>query len=466
MAKKRVAVEERTLPSDLAAEKAILGSCLINPAAFDRAGLQGRHFYRHAHRLIWDSMRELNERGTGIDLLTLKAQLTKHAHLDEAGGPAYLAMLTDGIPRSSNVAHYAGIVRDLANLRGVIGAANAMLDDAYLAELPATEIVASADRAIIELQRGADVGALSDVRQAPDRLYPFLEDRVKHRGQVTGITSGFASIDELTLGWQGGDLIVVGARPSIGKSVWAMNVAVAAASGQKVVAVFSLEMSREQLETRLLAQLSQVHIGRIRGGHIDEADWPRLSDAMGKLGELPLFIDDGSGRNFWEIRAACRRLRAEQGLDLVIVDYVQLMPGTLDQRTATRTAEITDISRRLKVLAGELRVPIILLSQLNRGADGRGDSRPRLQDLRESGSLEQDADLVCFLHRRHHLEDGTTNFIIEKARNGPGGTVDLSIWRDLQTFTDGPTAVPEPTPVEGEAPEKRKRPRKFWSRAK
>lgn len=297
---------------------------------------------------------------------------------------------------------------------------------------------------------------MQSLRTSAPALYTDLEWRVAHKGELTGIDTGYPSINELTLGWQHGDLIVIGARPSIGKTTFVLNSAVHAATAGKRVAVFSLEMRRIQLEYRIVAQLSQIPLSRILGGHIGDVDYPHISHALGLMAELPLEIDDRSGQNFWDVRGACRRLKAEGGLDAVIVDYVQLMPGSLERRGATRNEEITDISRRFKVLADELEVPIILLSQLTRENEKRTDPRPKLSDLRESGALEQDADIVAFLHRKNHREGGVTNFIIEKQRNGPTGTVNLTLVRDVTTFLDGGEEPVEPKP-EPEPTKKRER---------
>lgn len=442
----------RTLPHNLEAEKAVLGGIIINNAQYVQSVtlLRAGHFFRRAHASIFLAIgRLLDEQKRDVDLLTLKDELTRVGELDECGGPAYISSLTDGVPRSSNVGHYARIVLEKAQLRAVIKLGNVMLTDAYDAEQPSTTIINAADKAIVDLQRGVNEGRLVDLRQSHAGLYEDLEWREQHRGQLIGVDTGFASINELTLGWQPGELIVLAARPSVGKTAFMLHTALSVALQSKMtVGVFSLEMLRRQLEYRMLASRSGIPLSRLQGGYLGEVDYEKLSAAMADLSQAPIFIDDRGGQTVLDIRAECRRLRAEHGLGLVIIDYVQLIPGTIDRRGATRTEEVTDISRRLKLLTNEVQAPILLLSQLSRAGEKEG-RRPRLSDLRESGSLEQDADKVVFLHRRHHLESGVTNVIFEKDRNGPGGVLNVTFDRDRQQFTDGgeepkPEAKPEP----------------------
>lgn len=449
------------LPHSLEAEKATLGAALISTTAADYIAdhLTPSAYFRRVHQLLFTSIRALRDAGTAIDLVTLKEHLTQAGKLEDIGGPVYLAALVDG-GTSRNVAHYAGILRDLQVKRALVRHANETIDLVAEAAHSSSAILTDADRRLMELQAGHIEGRMLSLQQTAPALHADLEWRVAHKGELTGVETGYASINELTLGWQAGDLIVIGARPSIGKTTLAVNSAVAAARAGKRVAIFSLEMRRQQLEYRILAQLSQVPLSRILGGHLGDPDYARISTAMCEMSELGIEIDDRGGQTAWEVRSACRRLKAEQGLDMVVLDYVQLMTGTLERRGASRNDEITDISRRLKVLADEVGVPILLLSQLSRENEKRADPRPKLSDLRESGALEQDADLVCFLHRKNHREGGVTNFIIEKQRNGATGTVNLTLDRDVTTFLDGGEEPPEP-PKE---PAKRK-PRPYAARS-
>jgi replicative DNA helicase len=454
---------ERTLPHNLEAERSVLGSILMHDDSYVHASryVTSASFFRVAHRRIYESMSRLLERpGGSADLITVKEDLGKRGELDDVGGPAYIASLTDGVPRSLNIAEYARIVAEKALLRAIIYAANKMLTDAYAAEDPASEILNQADQAVVQLQHGASTGRMQSLAASSGDLLERLEYRVSRQGQLTGVDVGFDSINQLTLGWQPGELIVIAARPSIGKTAFTLNTAMAAALSKRPddsarhVAIFSLEMRRQQLEDRMLSSLSGVPATAIMGGWIYDPQWEPLTQAIGTLHELQIHIDDASRRSAWDIRSECRRLRTEHGLDLVIVDYIQLMTGTLSRKGATRNEEVTDISRTLKVLSDELSVPIIVLSQLNRGAEGRPDPRPKLTDLRESGALEQDADIVAFLHRRHHRESGLTEFILEKQRNGSGGTCNLTFDRDIQRFADAGIPPAESPPPEPTAEEK------------
>lgn len=449
---------DRTLPHNIEAERSLLGAVLINNAVFEKARqhVGPRDFFRRAHMLIFGAFVTLiDEQKRDVDLVTLKEELGRLGELDECGGPAYIAALTDGVPRTSNVASYAQIVREQSRLRQIIKAGNEMMAAGYDAEESSADIVTAADKAIIALQRG-HAGELRDLRETSQALYADIEFREQHKGQLVGVDTGFASINDLTLGWEAGELIVLAARPSIGKSAFMLHTAIAVARTGKTVGIFSLEMQRRQLERRLLASLSGLSAERLKSGYLGETDYEKLAPAMAEMAALPIYIDDRSAQNVYDIRAACRLMKIDHGLDFVVIDYVQLMAGALERRGATRTEEVTHISRGLKVLTGELEVPIFLLSQLNRGADNRADPRPKLSDLRESGSLEQDADKVVFLHRKHHRESGVTNVIIDKDRNGPGGTVNVTFNRDNQTFMDG-GEEPTPAPAAEEKPKRKKR---------
>lgn len=430
---------DRALPHNLEAEKAVLGAVLINNAAFEPAlaVLRPVHFYRKVHGTIFAAMAVvIEERKSELDFVTLCEELRRKGELDEVGGQAYIAALTDGLPHATNVPHYAGIVREKAILRGIIKAGSEILSAAYEATESPAAILNTADRAFLDLARTGDRRGLVRLRAAS--IFEDLEKRVASKGQLWGLDTGFASINEQTMGWQPGDLIILAARTSVGKTALALNSAVAAAKAGKHVAIFSLEMRQAQLEYRILSALSGVPIVKMLTGYLSDADYAQIATALGVYDTLPIDVNDRAGQSASDMRMACRRLKAEDGLDLVIIDYIQLMPGQLDRRGVTRNEELTDISRRLKALAGELEVPAIVLSQLK-----RQEGRPQLSDLRESGSLEQAADLVCFLHRKNHKEGGLTNFIIEKARNGPTGTVNLTLDRDTTTFTDGGEETPD-----------------------
>jgi replicative DNA helicase len=459
-------IDLRVLPQSIDAEKALLGAMIINNAIIDQVLplIGADHFFRHAHQIIFKAIITIAlERHAAVDLVMLKDELVLLGELDECGGPAYISMLTDGVPRSTNAPYYAGIVREKALLRRAITIGNTMVSAAYHDDAVSANVIRDADLAIINLQRGAVSGRMRNLRDSAGEVYGIIEHHVEHRGELLGVDTGFPSINELTFGWQSGDLVVIAARPSIGKTAFVLNSVIAASRAGKRAVIFSLEMRRRQLEYRVLSQLSGVPLTRIMSGYLGEQDYERIGLATGAMAELDIEIDDSAAMTAWDVRSACRRLKAERGLDLVVIDYVQLMRGTLERRGASRSDEVGDISRRLKILADEVSVPVLLLSQLNRGADNRSDKRPQLTDLRESGALEQDADIVAFLHRKHHRESGTTNFIIEKQRNGPTGTVNLTIARETQTFTDGGDDPPEPEKP-AEEKEKKPRPPRGWKR--
>jgi replicative DNA helicase len=444
---------ERTLPHNLEAERSVLGAILVHNDAYEAAShvVKADDFFRDAHRRIFTAIAHLvDELRVDVDFVTLKEELLRRGDLDEVGGPAYISSLADGVPRATNVRYYAGIVKEKATLRALIYAANKMLTDAYAAEDSAGDILARSDRAMLDVQNAHVSTRMSNVAESTTDLFKDFEHRVEHRGQLTGVDTGFASINELTFGWQPGDLIVVAARPSIGKTTFVMNTAVAGARTGKRVAFFSLEMRRRQLEYRVMSSLSGVACTRLLSGFVGSQDYPKISQAFETLSRLPVAIDDRARQTVQDIRGACRRLKAEGGLDLVVVDYVQLMPGTLQRKGATRNEELTDISRRMKVLADEIASPILMLSQLRRLEARR---RPQLEDLRESGALEQDSDIVAFLHRSDHRAGGPTEFILAKQRNGPTGSVKLLFERDTLTFTDaGPDLDEEKPPEQPEMP--------------
>lgn len=449
---------ERVLPHNLEAERAVLGAILIQPEIHDVVApvITSAAFFRDAHRRIFQGLTTLRDRQVEIDLVTLRDEMERRGELDEVGGPTYLAALVDAIPHASSARAYAEIVADKALLRNVIQKGNTIVGRAYEADEPAVDILKWSEQQLCDLTSGRG-GALVDLRHTAAALSADLAMRVERRGQVTGVDTGFDSINALTLGWQPGDLVVLAARPSIGKTTFVINSATAAARAGRRVAIFSLEMRREQLEYRMLSSLSGVGLTRMLHGALGQLDYAKISDAMEVLTELPVWIDDTASRTVWDIRAACRELRSHPGLDLVVIDYIQLMQGSSERRNATRQEEVADISRRLKILAGELNVPILVLSQLSRAGEGRSDPRPKLSDLRESGALEQDADIVGFLHRKDHRAGGVTSFIMEKQRNGATGAVNLTLDRDLVMFTDGgdePAPDPDPPakPVRAKAP--------------
>ncbi len=438
------AIAERTVPHNLEAERSVLGAILLHNDAFSLATevIDSADFFRDAHRRIFDKMVKLGERGEAIDLVTLKEELGRSGEIDEVGGPAYIASLVDGVPRSTNVEHYARIIKEKATLRHLIFSANKIVATAYEGEEDADVILDRAEQAIFAIADDQVRDGFVPLRNLAQASLETIE-KLHARGElITGVPTGFADLDELTSGLQPADLIIVAARPSMGKTSLVLNIAEhVGTKTDRSVGIFSLEMSKEQLFLRLLTAEARIDAHRLRRGFLGEADWGRLSRAIGTLSEAKIFIDDAPASGVLEMRAKCRRLAAEHGLHLVIVDYIQLMQGR--GRFENRTLELASISRALKGLAKELRVPIVVLSQLSRAPEARSGHRPQLSDLRESGALEQDADVVVFIYREDQYAEkgappsenqGVAELIIGKQRNGPTGVVRLAFIREYTRF--------------------------------
>jgi replicative DNA helicase len=436
---------ERTLPHNLEAEKSVLGAILVNNEAFNHAAelIDARDFFRDAHRRIFDKMVILSERGDAIDLVTLKEELARVGELESVGGPAYVASLADGVPRSANVEHYARIVKEKATLRNLIFSANRILANAYQAEDDPDTILDGAEKAIFEIAQDRARSGFTPLRDLVHSSFATIEKLQQHKGMVTGVPTGFVDLDEMTSGLQRSDLVLVAARPSMGKTSFVLNIAqhVGIQTGL-TVGFFSLEMSKEQLFMRMLTGEARIDAHRFRSGYLNEKDYGRLSHALGTLAEARVYIDDTASIGVLEMRAKARRLQSEHGLDLLIIDYIQLMQGR--GRFESRQAELASISRSLKGLAKELHVPVVALSQLSRAPETRSDHRPQLSDLRESGALEQDADVVMFIYRDEQYRDadgqpnqeseGVAEIIIGKQRNGPVGTVKLAFIKEHTRF--------------------------------
>jgi replicative DNA helicase len=435
---------DRPLPHNLEAEKCVLGAILINNHAFNQAAevIDATDFFRDAHRRIFDKMVALTDRRQPVDLVTLKDELSRSSQLDEVGGPAYISSLTDGVPRSANVEYYARIVKEKSTLRRLIQSANDVLGRAYDAEEDADDLLDEAERSIFQIAEHRLRAGFVRLGELVDSGYQLIEQLQQHRGLVTGVPSGFADLDELTSGFQKADLVIVAARPSMGKTSFVLNVALhCGIEAGRTVGVFSLEMSKEQLFLRMLTAEARVDAHRFRGGYLGEQDYARLVDAFGRLHDARVFVDDTPAIGILEMRAKARRLKLEHGLDLLVVDYLQLMQGR--GKFDNRQQELASISRALKILAKELNVPILALSQLSRAPEARGDHRPQLSDLRESGALEQDADVVLFIFReemyaqnadRRPDVEGLAEIIIGKQRNGPTGVVRLAFLKQYTRF--------------------------------
>ncbi|MGH9580981.1 MAG: replicative DNA helicase [Terriglobales bacterium] len=437
---------DRGLPASLEAERSILGAIMLDNLAYNQAAesLLPEHFFLDSHRRIYHRMMELAESSRPIDLVTLSEELGRGKELESVGGAAYLSALTDGLPRRSSIEHYVRIVKDKAMLRGLIHAANSAIARALEQTDPAEEVLDAAESSIFQLSDARIGRGFYGITEIVKDSFGSI-DALYQRGQrITGLETHYEDLDALTSGLQPSELVVIAGRPSMGKTAFALNIAEnVAVKDHKVVGVFSLEMSREALLLRLLCSEAGVDSHKLRTGFLGREDYNRLVAALGRLAEAPIFIDDSAGISLHEMRAKARRLQQSQGrLDLVIVDYMQLMSASMGgRRFENRTQEVSAISRGLKALAKELRAPVIALSQLSRAPESRGgDHRPQLADLRESGSIEQDADVVAFIFREEIYKpddpdlDGVAELIIAKQRNGPTGRVNLAFLKRSTRF--------------------------------
>jgi replicative DNA helicase len=434
-------VAERTLPHNLEAERSVLGAILLHNDAFNAAAevIDANDFFRDAHRRIFDKMVRLQDKGDAIDLVTLKEELTRAGELDEVGGPAYISALVDGVPRSTNVEHYARIIKEKATLRNLIFSANKILTNAYDAEEDADLILDQAEHAIFAIADKKVGDGFVSLKDLAETSLDTIEKLHARKELVTGVPTGFTDLDEMTSGLQPSDLVIVAARPSMGKTSLVLNIAQhVGTKTEKTVGIFSLEMSKEQLFLRMLTGEARIDAHRLRGGFLGERDWGKLSQALGTLSEAKIFIDDTPSIGVLEMRAKCRRLAAEHGLHMVILDYIQLMQGR--GRFENRTLELASISRSLKGLAKELNIPVVVISQLSRAPESRADHRPLLSDLRESGALEQDADVLILLFRADQYPDAkpederTVELNVAKHRNGPTGLVKLAFLKEQARF--------------------------------
>ncbi len=431
-------------PQNLEAEQSILGAVLLENSALMKAleHISESDFYRESHRKIFNAMLDLFDRDEAIDLVTLTEHLTKKGDLDAVGGQSYLAELASQVPTAANVRYHAKIISEKALLRYLLHSSTDIASKVYEDSSEADELLDCAERSIFEISDKRIKSSFANLRDVIKDSFKMIESLYDKKEAITGVPSGFKDIDEITTGFQKGDLVVIGGRPSMGKTAFALNIAQhVGVELKEPVAVFSLEMSKRQLALRMLCSEAMVDSNKVRKGFIGKSDWHKLTSAAGRLSESPIYIDDSSALNVLEMRAKARRLKMEhKGLSLVIVDYMQLMQGR--GSFERREQEISDISRSLKALAKELDIPVVALSQLNRGVEMRTNRRPTLADLRESGAIEQDADVIIFLYRDevYDKEDqdkkGKAEILIEKQRNGPTGKVHLSFLASCTKFTD------------------------------
>ncbi|MDQ7833275.1 MAG: replicative DNA helicase [Desulfovibrionaceae bacterium] len=443
----------RLPPQNLDAEKAVLGGVLLkNSVLFSLIDLVSEDdFYSPVHKIIFRGFLDLSRKNSAIDMLTLADELSKAGSLEEVGGPLYLAELAQSTVGAANALHHARIVREKSVQRRLIGAATDIITRCFEATQDVNQLLDESEQAIFSIADAKTVRGVKSSKDLVAAVFEQIEQRMENKELVTGVPTGYYQFDEYTAGLQPSDLIIVAGRPSMGKTAFALNVAMRASAMHGVpTAVFSLEMSMEQLMQRMLCSWAKVDLSRLRRGRLDDGDWSRLYEAANNLSPAPIFIDDTAALTTMELRARCRRLKAEHGLGLVVVDYLQLMRAS--RHIDSREQEISDISRSLKALAKELHLPVVALSQLNRKVEERGDKRPMMSDLRESGAIEQDADVIIFLYRaaaykrKEELtpEDNVAEVIIGKQRNGPTGMVKLTFFKEYTAF-ENLSDIPPPS---------------------
>ena len=421
-------------PNDIEAEQAVIGSMLTDKDAVASAIeiLKEEDFYREDNRAIYAAILNIYNRSEPVDIITLKSELSAMGKLEAVGGLEYVASLPDKVPTTANVEQYIKIVEEKATLRNLIKTANELITLGYDPTQDVEEIIDSAEKKIFEVMQKKNQKGYTPIKDVLVDTFTQLEQLYNQKQHITGVPTGFADLDYKTAGLHNSDLILIAARPAMGKTAFALNIATNAAVRANVpVAVFSLEMSKEQLVNRILSAEAMVDSNKVRTGTIDDDDWGKLACASGELSESQIYIDDTPGISIMEIRAKCRKLKLEKDIGLVVIDYLQLVQGS-NRRNGSREQEISEISRSLKILAKEINVPVIALSQLSRAAEQRPDHRPMLSDLRESGAIEQDADIVMFLYRDDYYNEDSekkniAEVILAKHRSGSTGTVEL-LW--------------------------------------
>lgn len=454
----------RIPPQNLDAESSVLGAILLDKNAIIKVIdiVTFQDFYEDRNGIIFEAMLSLFDKRKAIDIVTLSDALEKEHKLKQIGGASHLAEIVNSTPSAANIAHYAGIVRDKAVLRRLIESASTIGQLGFEEDEEISKVLDKAEQSLFAVSqkflKDKFIAVKDVLTEAFDRIDKIHRD--KEKGALRGVPTGFKDLDGLTAGFQNSDLIIIAARPSMGKSSIALNIAEHVAIEEKIpVGIFSLEMSKEQLVDRMLASQAGVDSWKLRTGNLSDEDFPKIGYAMGVLADAPLFIDDTTAANVMEIRAKARRLQLENGLGLIIIDYLQLMEGRSQSGDFNRVQEISEISRSLKGLARELNVPVIALSQLSRAVEHRPDKRPQLSDLRESGSIEQDADVVAFLYREEYYEPdtdkkGVTEILIKKHRNGPTGMCELFFnpeqmrFRDLERKRAGGVSAKDLEPVD------------------
>jgi replicative DNA helicase len=437
--------QEQVLPHNREAEEAVLGSVLLNPEVYYDVAhfLSADDFYLHRNRWIWEAFNALNEKRIPIDILTVSEELESRNQLEDAGGPAYLTGLISNVPTSLHAEAYGRIVEDTATRRRLLQAATQIARLAYETESEITDVVDDAERTVFGVSERRLTRHLQPIQMVLGEYYDRIDYLHRHQDETLGVPTGFIDLDRLLGGMQPSDLLIIAGRPGMGKSGFCISAAKNASQiFKKHVALFSLEMANEQLVQRLIAQETGIDSQRLRMGRLHDPEWQLFTQAVSTLGDTQIFLDDTPAITPLQLRTKCRRLHSEVGLDLIIVDYLQLMTG--DRRIENRVQEVSYISRNLKALARELKVPVLAAAQLSRAVESRKPPRPILSDLRESGSLEQDADVVMFIYRPDQYEDDTlkqniAEVIVAKHRNGPQGVVELVFLKELAKFENAAT---------------------------
>ena len=432
----------RALPNNLEAEESVLGSCFLSKYALQKANenLTEDSFYNERNSKIFSTMTALMEENTPIDITTVTSYLKRKNELTEVGGVEYLTEVLNYVPTASNIEYYIKSVEEAAILRNLIITAEEIASEGYSPDESVNEILDNSEKKILNIVKNRKSSEFRSIRDVLIKTQSDLERLSENKGEITGLATGWYDFDKLTTGLHPNEFIIIAARPAMGKTAFALNLATHAAMTQeKSVALFNLEMSAEQLAMRILSSLGQIEGFKLRTGNLMNPDWKRINEASSQLSNTNLVIDDTPGITVAELRSKCRKFKLEYGLDCIMIDYLQLMSGSGARKGDSRQQEISDISRSLKALARELNVPVIALSQLSRACESRTDHRPMLSDLRESGAIEQDADIVMFLYRDEYYNKdspskGITEVIIAKQRNGPIGTVELVWMGDLCRF--------------------------------
>ena len=427
-------VIKRLPPHNVEAERAVIGAMMLNADAIMVCSelLTSDEFYQQQYGIIFDALVEMYKDGVGADLVTLQNKLREKEVTPELYSVEYLGELLASVPTSANVKFYAEIVHEKAVLRRLIRVSEQVTKDCYMDSQPLEDILEDTEKSVFDVIQQRGGSEFEPIRDVVLRTLDSIEKAAKQKGNITGLETGFRDLDAKTAGLQKSDLILIAARPAMGKTAFVLNIAeYVALHSNSTIALFSLEMSKEQLVKRMLAMNSMVDSQKIRTGDLEDDDWDKLVGSVRKIGNSNLVIDDTSGITASELRSKCRKLKIEQGLDLVIIDYLQLMTGAGKRKSDSRQQEISDISRSLKVMARELNVPVIALSQLSRAVESRPDKRPMLSDLRESGAIEQDADIVMFIYRDEYYnpdseKKGVAEVIVAKQRSGPTGPVELA----------------------------------------